>query len=63
MYILNTANCLDQPTETGRPGKILAEHTPYNICFWIYICIKKNDNHYQFIISKSLKISYSESKG
>lgn len=33
MYILNTANCLDQPTETGRPGKILAEHTPYNICF------------------------------
>lgn len=63
MYILNTANCLDQPTETGRPGKIKAENTPYNICFWIYICIKKNDNHHQFIISKSLKISYSESKG
>lgn len=63
MYIFNTANCLDQPTKTGRPGKIYAENIPYNICFWIYICIKKNDNHYPFIISKSLKISYSESKG
>lgn len=63
MYIFNTANCLDQPTKAGRPGKIYAENIPYNICFWIYICIKKNDNHYQFIISNSLKISYSESKG